>query len=116
MISYENAKEIIEILTKNTNLDTVSWFKFWNDESEQKNAIPEPPEVECIYIKYFGKHEAGVGSSAPIATIDIDVISAPCFSLNVNDFAEFAVDAILTNVQSVHNWMRLKLSLKKEKL
>lgn len=109
MIGYENATEVIEILTESIDCDTVSWFKFCDDESEQKNAVPEPAEVEQICVKYFRKYEAGVDGSTPIAIVDIDVISAPCFSLQIVDFTELKVGKILTNIQSAHNCMKLKL-------
>lgn len=108
MISYERAKKVLEILNKNIShdCDTVNWIKFYDDESEEVNAAPEPSEVEHICVKYFIKLGAGAGSSAYIAIVDIDATSIPCFSLQINDFTEWRVGKILTNLESAHNCIK----------
>lgn len=108
MISYQNAKEIIEILTSGINCDTNNWIKFFTDVSEVKNATPEPSEVEHICIKYFEKYKANDGKTAPIAIIDIDLIYGESFSLSINDFTHFDIANILKNLERAHNCMKLK--------
>lgn len=105
MISYQSAKEIIEILTSGVDFDTSNWIKLCDDESEAKNTTPETPEVEHIYIKYFEKGD----QSSPLATIDIDAFSGVYISFSSSDFTQWGIGNVLKNFQSAHNYIKSKL-------
>lgn len=109
MISYENARELIEILTKDVDYDTSSWINFFTDESEANNITPEPPEVKRVSVKYFEKNKEDDGTRAPVAIVDIEILFGVYFSLNVNDFTRWGIGNILKNIQCANNCIKLKL-------
>lgn len=101
MISYEKSKSIVEIFMKNVDADVESRFIFQDDESEARNAMPNPPKVKSLGIRCSKKHGSGNPNDGLFASVDMDFAFGTSMSLNIEKTADFEASVVDDFVRGV---------------